>query len=130
MTETVSITCIRCPIGCDIELEVEDGEILSMEGAGCIQGEDYAREEYRNPTRVLPTTVRVKGGVLPYVPVKTAEPIPKGELEAAVEELATVEVEAPIKLGDVIVEDIRGTGVAIVATRDLPAAEEEPVAAD
>jgi len=130
MTETVEITCIRCPIGCDIELEVEDGEILSMEGAGCIQGEDYAREEYRNPTRVLPTTVRVKGGVLPYVPVKTAEPIPKGELEAAVKELATVEVEAPIELGDVVFEDVCGTGVDIVATRDLPAKESDPLAAD
>jgi CxxC motif-containing protein len=130
MTETISITCIRCPIGCDIELEVEDGEILSMEGADCIQGEEYAREEYRNPTRVLPTTVRVTGGVLPYVPVKTAEPIPKGKLEAAVEELATVEAEAPIELGDVIVENVCGTGVDIVATRDLPAEESGPIAAD
>lgn len=130
MTETVEITCIRCPIGCEIELEVEDGEILSMEGAGCMQGEDYAREEYRNPTRVLPTTVRVKGGVLPYVPVKTAEPIPKGELEAAVEELATVELEAPIKLGDVVFENVCGTGVDVVATRDLPAEESGSLAAD
>ncbi|MFW5955824.1 MAG: DUF1667 domain-containing protein [Halorhabdus sp.] len=129
-TKTIEMTCVACPMGCDLTLEVEDGEILSIEGNACPKGLDYAKEEYRNPTRILPTTARVTGGVLPLVPVKSAEPLPKPKLEEAMREIATVEVEAPVELGDVIVENVVGTGVDIVATRDLPAAEEGPMAAD
>jgi len=130
MTETIEITCIACPMGCDIDLEVEDGEIRSINGASCPAGEEYAKEEYRNPTRILPTTARVTGGILPLVPVKSAEPLPKGKLEAAMEEIAAVELEAPVELGDVVIENVCGTGVNIVATRDLPAEESGALAAD
>ncbi|WP_136689819.1 DUF1667 domain-containing protein [Halorhabdus amylolytica] len=123
-SDTVEITCIACPVGCDVSLEVDDGEIQSIEGNTCPRGADYAKEEYRNPTRILPTTARVAGGVLPRVPVKSAEPMPKPELEDAMAEIAAVEVDAPIELGDVIVENVCDTGVDIVATRDLPATEE------
>jgi CxxC motif-containing protein len=130
-TKTVEITCIQCPLGCDIELEVDDEtqEILKINGAGCPAGEDYAKEEYRNPTRILPTTARVSGGVLPLVPVKSAGPLPKGELENAMREIAKVELQAPVELGDVVVENVCDTGVDIVATRDLPAERQGPKAA-
>lgn len=121
-TENVTITCISCPMGCEVDLEVVDGEIEDMEGATCKAGEEYVREEYYNPTRMLPTTAKVKGGVLPQVPVITSKPMPKGELGNAMEVIAEVEVDAPVKLGDVIVENILDTGVDIVATRDLPEA--------
>lgn len=130
MTETVEITCISCPMGCDVTLEVDDGDILSINGASCPAGEEYVKEEYRNPTRILPTTARVSGGVLPLVPVKSAEPLPKGELEAAMEEIAAVELEAPVELGDVVVANVCGTGVDIVATRDLPAEDSGPLAGE
>ena len=131
-TNTVEITCIACPMGCDVDLEVDDesDEILSIDGNQCPKGENYVKEEYRNPTRILPTTARVNGGVLPLVPVKSAEPLPKGKLEAAMREIAKVELDAPIELGDVVVENVCDTGVDIVATRDLPAAGESPIAAD
>ncbi len=122
MSEQVTITCISCPMGCDVDLEIVDGEIESMDGASCKAGEEYVREEYYNPTRMLPTTAKVKGGVLPQVPVITSKPMPKGKLEETMEVIAKVEVEAPVKLGDVIVEDILDTGVNIVASRDLPEA--------
>jgi len=109
-------------MGCDVDLEIVDGEIESMDGASCKAGEEYVREEYYNPTRMLPTTAKVKGGVLPQVPVITSKPMPKGKLEETMEVIAKVEVEAPVKLGDVIVEDILDTGVNIVASRDLPEA--------
>ena len=128
--ETVEITCIACPVGCDVSIEVEGGEIQSIEGFTCPRGKEYAKEEYRNPTRILPTTARVAGGVLPRVPVKSAEPMPKPELEAAMREIAAVEVQAPVELGDVIVENVCDTDVDIVATRALPAADEGPKAAD
>ena len=122
MSEKVEITCISCPMGCEVELEVEDDEILSMEGNRCEAGREYVKNEFHNPTRILPTTARVKGGVLPLVPVKTDEPMPKPLLEDAMNEIAKVELEAPVELGDVVIENILDTGVNIVATRDLPEA--------
>ncbi len=119
MEEKVTITCINCPMGCEIKLEVVDNEIKSIKGNRCPSGKEYARNEYFNPTRVLPTTVRVKGGVLPLVPVKSNKPLPKERLEDVMKELAKVELEAPVKLGDIVMEDVFGTGVDIVATRDL-----------
>ena len=122
MSEKVEITCISCPMGCDVELEVDDDEILCMEGNQCKAGKEYVKNEFHNPTRILPTTARVKGGVLPLVPVKTDKPMPKPLLEDAMNEIAKVELEAPVELGDVVVENILDTGVDIVATRDLPKA--------
>ncbi len=116
----VLITCISCPIGCEVSLEVENEEIIDISGNKCPRGIDYVKGEYFNPTRILPTTVRVKGGVLPLVPVKTANPIPKDLLEEAMKELAKVELKAPVKLGQVVIENILETGVDVVATRDLP----------
>jgi len=121
MSETVEITCISCPMGCDLELEVnEDDEIEEICGNTCQAGIEYAKNEYYNPTRVLPTTARVKGGVLPLVPVKSEKAMPKGLLEEAMHEIAKVELEAPVELGDVVIKNILDTGVDIVATRDLP----------
>ncbi|MGM0501061.1 MAG: DUF1667 domain-containing protein [Bacillota bacterium] len=121
MSEKVVITCISCPMGCDVELDVnDDDEIVEMEGNACKAGEKYVRNEYYNPTRILPTTARVSGGVLPLVPVKSEDAIPKGLLDEAMVKIAEVELEAPVKLGDVVVENILDTGVNIVATRDLP----------
>ena len=121
MSERVEITCISCPMGCDVEIEVnDDDEIVEIEGNNCKAGEEYVKNEYHNPTRVLPTTARVKGGVLPLVPVKTNKPMPKPLLDDAMAEIAKVELEAPVKLGDIVIEDILDTGVDIVATRDLP----------
>lgn len=74
-----------------------------------------------DPRRVLTTTVRIKGGSLPLLPVRTATAIPKGLLSKAVATLADVEVEAPINTGDVIVSDFLGTGTDVIASRDMEA---------
>ena len=118
-TEKEEIICINCPKGCRVEVEAEGGEIIDMSGFECPLGKDYAVEEYKNPTRVLPTTVRVRRGVHPLLPVKSKKPIPKGKLGEAMQELAEVEVEAPVSVGEVIKEDIAGTGVDMVATRSI-----------
>jgi len=117
--EKEEIICINCPKGCRVEIEAEAGEIIDMAGYECPLGKDYAVEEYKNPTRVLPTTVRVRGGEHPLVPVKSAKPIAKGRLGQAMNELAEVEVKAPVCVGDVVKEDIAGTGVDMVATRSV-----------
>ncbi len=112
------LTCIVCPRGCSlvVELEVVDGKnkVLSVSGNGCRRGVPYAEAECTAPVRTLTTTVRTVGGRV--VAVKTANPIPKEKMMDAMDVLAKVRVSEPISIGDVIVEDILGTGVSVVAT--------------
>ncbi len=75
--EKRALTCVICPKGCEINVEFEGEVILSISGNACPQGEEYAKEEIVSPMRILPTTVVVKGGILPLVPVKTSKPIPR-----------------------------------------------------
>lgn len=124
MSKKERIICVNCPRGCKIDLTVEAEQILEITGNRCPKGEKYARSEFKCPTRILPTTVLVKGGKLPLVPVKTAQPIPKDKLEEAMKVLAEVEIEAPVELGEVVVEDILKTGVNVVTTRDLAVKED------
>ena len=118
MTEN-NIICVACPVGCRIKIESAAGEIKDINGYQCEQGRNYAVEEFKNPTRILPTTVRVKNGDLPLVSVKTASPIPKGDLLVAMEELARVEVEAPVTCGQVVLENVVDSGVDVVATNNV-----------
>ncbi len=102
-----------------MELETENNEIKSITGFSCAIGEKYAREEYYNPTRILPTTVKVIKGELPLVPVKTSKPIPVGSIFNAMKEISNIEIEAPVKIGQIIRENLLGLEVNLVATRDV-----------
>lgn len=115
-----NITCTVCPLSCNVVLEIgENGEILSLTGNRCPRGKVYATKEHTAPERTLTTTVRVKGGVHPLLPVRTDQPIPKGKLREAMLATADLLAEAPVKMGDVIVENFLGLGVNLVASRDL-----------
>ena len=113
------IICVGCPKGCRIKIEARGDEIEKISGYSCQEGISYAKEEFNNPTRILPTTVRVKGGEFSLVPVKTAEAIPRDKLLPAMDVIAEVVVEAPVDIGDVIIENILNTGVDVVATRRI-----------
>ena len=115
----VHLICIGCPLGCPLTAELEDGEVRSVTGNTCKNGEKYARRELTNPTRIVTTTVRVSGGELPMVSVKTASDIPKGKIFDCIRALKDVEVPAPILIGQVILPDAAGTGVGVVATRHV-----------
>lgn len=116
--EQIHLTCIRCPRGCQLEVEIEGGRILSLAGNACKRGEIYARAEATNPLRIATSSVPVTGSKLArMVSVKTAGDIPKAKVLEAVESLRGVTVEAPIAIGDVIVRDAAGTGVDFIATR-------------
>lgn len=119
MKKTYNYTCINCPLSCPLELTEEDGEVLEVRGADCKVGQKYAVEEFHNPRRTVSTTVKVKGGVLPLLPVVSAAPIPKALVRDAVRILAKITVNAPVSEGQVIYPDILGTGVDIVASRRL-----------
>lgn len=112
-----NIVCVACPMGCGITVELDDSnEILSVTGNTCKRGDAYARTECTNPVRSLTSTVKVSGGEAPVVPCKSAGPVPKGKVIDCAKALADVTVKAPVKIGDVLVENILGTGVNIVAT--------------
>lgn len=116
---TVNLICIGCPLGCPLTVEMEGGEVKAVSGNTCPRGDAYARKELTNPTRIVTSTVRVAGGRLAMVSVKTASDIPKGKIFDCVKALKDVEVKAPVKIGDVIVENVAGTGVNIIATKNV-----------
>ena len=113
------LTCIGCPMGCQLRATLEDGVVTAVTGNTCPRGDAYARKEVTAPTRIVTSTVRVTGGTLPAVSVKTAGDIPKGKIFDCVRALKDVAVPAPVSIGQVIVPDVAGTGVAIVATKNI-----------
>lgn len=117
--EIRNLTCISCPMGCPITVEMDGDEVVSVTGNTCKRGDVYARKEVTNPTRIVTSTVRVIGGKADMVSVKTKEDIPKGKIFDCVKALKGVEVESPVRIGDVIVPDVAGTGVDIVATKNV-----------
>ena len=117
--EIRNLTCIGCPMGCPLTVKLEDTEVISIEGNSCKRGAVYGKKEVTNPTRIVTTTVRVSGGAETVVSVKTKEDIPKGKIFECVKALKTVEVPAPVHIGDVLLEDVAGTGVDIVATKNV-----------
>ena len=117
--EKRELICIGCPMGCPLTVELENGEIKTITGYTCKKGETYARKEATNPTRIVTSTVRVEGGRADMVSVKTREDIPKDKIFQCVKALKGVTVKAPIRIGDVVVADVAGTGVDIVATKEV-----------
>lgn len=113
------LICIGCPLGCEMEAEQEGTEIISVKGNTCPRGDAYARKELTSPTRIVTSTIRVEGGARHMVPVKTRQDIPKGKIFDCMEEVRKLSVTAPVHVGDVIVKDIAGTGVALVATGNV-----------
>ncbi len=117
---TVQVTCIRCPIGCVITVDVDpDGTAAYREGARCARGREYAVAEAIAPVRSVATTVNVPGCGEP-LSVKTADPIPKGLVPDAVRAIKALRIELPVRAGDVILPDVCGTGVPAIATKSLP----------
>ncbi len=118
--EKIGLTCIGCPLGCQITVTRENGEITDITGYTCKRGLDYARKEVTAPTRIVTSSVPVTGGKrLRMVSCKTREDIPKGMIADVVAALSTVTVCAPVRIGDVILADAAGTGVDVIATRNV-----------
>lgn len=117
--EQKNLTCICCPLGCQITVEVEKGKVVSITGNTCKRGDDYAQKEVIAPTRIVTSTVKVIGGNSPTVSVKTKSDIPKDKIFDCVKALKEVEVQAPVKIGDIILSSVADTGVDIVATKTV-----------
>lgn len=117
--EVRNLTCINCPMGCALTVEMNGDEVVNISGNTCKRGEVYAQKEVTNPTRIVTSTVRVRGGKADMVSVKTREDIPKGKIFECVKALKNVEVQAPIRIGDVIVSNIADTGIDVVAAKNI-----------
>ena len=118
-----TIICIACPFGCRLEVS-EDLKVL---GSKCRKGKEYAVMEVTHPTRVLTTSVRVSGGDLPLVSVRSNAGIPKARIREAVSLLKQMSLQAPVSLAQVIVKNVLGTEADIVATRCVLSVVSAPV---
>ncbi len=116
--EEHNLTCIRCPMGCQLLVTVEGGEV-TVTGNTCPRGADYGRQEVISPVRTVTSTVRVTGGQLPVVSVKTAGDVPKDKVFDVMRDIRSASVYAPVKIGDVIVRNAGGTGIDVLATKTV-----------
>ena len=114
---TKELVCICCPMGCRINVEMEDTKILSITGNTCPRGHDYAVSEMTAPVRMVTSFVKADDGSC--VPVKTASPIPKDLIFQCMEEIKGGAVELPVKAGDVVIGNVAGSGIDVVATRSM-----------
>ncbi|HHV59469.1 MAG TPA: DUF1667 domain-containing protein [Clostridiaceae bacterium] len=113
------IICIICPRGCHITVTGEGQNIQSIEGAMCKRGKEYATSEFTNPVRILTTTVKINDRKDDLLPVRSKDPISKDKLFECMEIIRKTTVNSPVKCHDVVINDICGTGVDIVATKDI-----------
>ncbi len=121
--EKIPLTCIICPIGCLMEVTVQNDEnsktVVAVKDNTCPRGEEYAKKELIDPTRTLTTTIAVAQGESPLVPVKTDGEVSKEKLLSCMEVIRRQCVTAPVKRGDVIIQDILGSGVNVIACADV-----------
>jgi len=117
-TEIKKFLCVSCPVGCALTVTVQGTELL-VDGNTCPRGVSYAQNEITNPLRTFTSTVRVKGGVLPVCPVRSKTPLPLDKVFDVAREVAKAAVSAPLTIGQVLIENVCGTGTDIIACRSL-----------
>jgi CxxC motif-containing protein len=115
--------CTGCPLGCRLEVDATEDEVLEVRGFGCKRGQRYGEQEHTDPRRSLSTTVWIDGAAIRRAPVRTAEPIPKGQVLAVVRSLRGSRLGAPVRRGQVVLTDAGGTGIDVIVTRDLSCAD-------
>ena len=120
MAKAKEYTCIGCPIGCPLELVHKGSKITEISGNECERGAKYAKQEFTDPRRELSTTVEIVGAHCKRLPVKVAGPVNKGRILEAARKIHTLQVKAPVKLGQVLIEDFLDTkGIDVVACRTM-----------
>jgi CxxC motif-containing protein len=119
METTTSIICITCPKGCTLDVTHEGQTVIKIT-QGCKRGHEYVKREMVDPRRMVATTVRVQGGIHPLLPVATAAPFPKPHILELMHILRKIEIQAPVEMGQPVLCDALGTGIDILASRDMP----------
>lgn len=111
------VTCIICPNGCKIQVELKENDEVEVRGNACPEGKEYAIQEVKSPSRIIMSVLECEDCDIPTVSVKTDGPIPKEIIPEVMKRLSEITVENPVNVGDLILEDIAGTGVNVIATR-------------
>ena len=119
--EKKELICIGCPMGCQLTVTMENGEVAEVAGNTCPKGDIYARKEVVNPTRIVTSTIKITGGDKERGSVKTESDIPKDKIFEVMKDIDSVSVKAPVRIGDKLIENAAGTGVAVIATRNVEA---------
>lgn len=113
------IICTVCPRGCHVMVDGEGDQIMSVEGHSCKRGLEYASSEFSHPVRILTTTAKVEGVEYDLLPVRSDKPLPKEKLLDCMAVIRSLSVKRPVKQYDILAADICGTGVNMVATKDM-----------
>lgn len=122
MAKETKIICIMCPLACQVTVSIDDkGNITSVTNYLCKQGEKYAISECQFPGRILTTTVLTEGSLHKLLPVRTDKPVPRARLMEVMYSLSQIKVKPPIKMGQIIVSDIKKLGVDVISTDELTA---------
>lgn len=114
-------TCIVCPNGCDMEVDVEQKEIRSITGHTCPRGEAYVRQEITAPKRTIASSVAVENGILPLASVRLTRPVPREALFQVMDAIKAVTLTAPAEAGTVIIRQVCGLDSDVIVTRNVPA---------
>ncbi len=117
--KVTTVVCVVCPKGCEINVEHKGKEIISVSGNSCGRGYSYAVAEATAPERILTTTVALESVFLPRLPVRSLTPIPRELIAKAIGETRGIRVGVPVKAGDILIENIAGSGVDLVACRTV-----------
>ena len=116
--EEREVLCTRCPKGCRLQLNIEEDEVI-VKGYECKLGEGYGKQEAENPQRVVPTTVKINNARWPRLPVRTDDSIPLDKIDDVMEEVKGFVLDAPVKKGEVIIENVADTSISIISERDM-----------
>ena len=111
---TRDLTCIVCPVGCQLHVTLEDGVVTEVTGNTCPRGKQYAIDECTHPVRTVTSTARTENGGV--IPVKTDRPIPKELMFDCMREINNAVVKLPARIGDIVIENLLGTGANVVVT--------------
>lgn len=117
--ENINLYCTVCPNECNLNIVLEGKEIKEVTGNSCKRGVEYANMELTNPQRMLTSTIHISNGTQELLPVRSEAPILREMLLKAMGEINKISLTAPIKIGDVIIKNILGTGVNILASRSI-----------
>jgi CxxC motif-containing protein len=117
-TTIEKVICTTCPKGCTLEVTRDGDTIISIIN-GCKRGHEYAKQELTDPRRMVATTVKISGGIDPLLPVYTSAPFPKPRIPELLQSLREVELQAPVKMGFAVLKNVLGTGIDILASRDM-----------
>lgn len=112
------MTCIECPVGCSLSVDIENCRVIKVAGNKCPKGEAYAVSEVENPVRILTSAVLAQGLEFKMVPVRTEKPIPKAKLLEGMDAVKKIRITRPLSVGDIVAENFLGLGINLIVTRD------------